>query len=413
MARRWLVFAVGMLVSGPVLAQPPAAAPPPANVPPPAGGAAPPVMAVPLPSTKRPEWPREIGGKSISFYIERLTSTDPTVREYSAKVLPLFGPTAARAASRQLVTLMEDRDPGVRVNAILALASIGFETKDDLHRAVLALKKAIHGTVDGSIIRLYAARALGLIGTEAYPAVDALLIVARDPAWETRDAAAAALGRVACPIWDTSVLQPPGSIPVAKRPASPQARSRLFELLKDPSQAVRLEAIQSLLWLGPPTSRNLEQYVREVKPMVDEVNRRLEAGTDKSPGEKDPQVRLWLHTLMLSYDDREAAKTLKEIKAAITAVDPGMRVQGLTALAVCGAGLAGQSTDEVRGALKAAEPDVARAAMVCVLKMTAADARKFVGDLQALAGSSRDDELKHLAAEAAKQLAPGAVPGKE
>ena len=414
MARRWLwsalLLAVGFAAGATVrpaaglAAQPPAAMPP---MPPPSGAAAPPSAVVPLAPAKPFEWPKVIADKPIGYYIGELTSPDPTVREQAVKTLPYFGPQAARQATRQLLQALDDRDPGVRVNAILALAGIGLDTLEEKQKAAFALRTAVTSTAPGSVIRLYAARLLGVIGPDAHSAMEALSALTKDPAWETRDAAAMALGRVGAAVYDPAPV-PPGGVAVLRRAASGTARARLTDLLKDPSKAVRLEAIQSQLLLGPPTSKDPDQYVKEAQPHIDEVLRRLGPGTDKAPAEKDPSVRLWLHALVLMYDDRQAAAAVKEMAAAVTALDPAVRVQGLTALTVCGP-LAGRAVEEVRLALRAKEPEVAKAAVMCLLRM-GAEGRKAVADLQAVAAAGSDDELKRMAAEVARLLSPGAVP---
>ena len=402
MAVRWLVSA-WVLAAGLVSAQPPVVAPPPA------GAAAAPSAVVPLVPQKPHEWPRVVGEKSIGHYIEQMGSPDPTARWEAIRTLTYFGPVAARQASKQLLEAVGDTDPGVRVNAILTLAAVGFDNRNDLPRAAQALRQAIKQTAPGSVIRLYAARCLGAMGPDAHDALDALLILTKDPAWETRDAAAEALGRVGTAVYDATPV-PAGATPQPKRPVSAAARTRLLDLLKDPSKAVRLEAIQSLLLLGPPPPRDPDLYEKEAQPFIDEMVKRLDKGTDKAPGEKDPSVRLWLHTLLLSYDVRQAATAMKELTAAVTAADRTTRVQGLTALTVCGPLSAGALT-EVRAALRAAEPDVAKAAVMCLLRM-GIEGRKAVGDLQQLAASATDEELKKMATEAARLLSPGAVPAK-
>jgi HEAT repeat protein len=377
-----------------VLAQPPAAPP----------AAAPPAAGNPLVPAKPPEWPREIGGRPIDKWAADLSDADPAVREQAAKTLPYFGPQAARAFNKPLVALINDPDPGIRVNAIIALADIGFDSRDDMQRTAQALRQSIRDTAPGSRVRLFATRCLGAIGPEAVAAVEALAQqVARDPAWETRDAAAQALGRVGAPVYERG----PDAQFVVKRPANAQARTRLTDMLKDPCKAVRLEAASALIHLGAIPFTNPDQYVRDTQPYVTAVQARLAPGTDKNPGERDPSVRLWLNTLLLMYDDRQEAAALREMTAAVTSTDPALRLQGLTAMTVLGS-KAAPSLLEVRAALHASEPAVAKAAVVCLIGL-GPEARKAVGDLQQVAAATTDAELKQMATEAARRLQPGAV----
>jgi HEAT repeat protein len=400
MAARWLVPVWAALAAGPMAAQPVMPAP---QAPP----AAPPSGVTPPAGQPKPfEWPKTVGDKPLDHWIGLLDSPDPTVRETAIKTVPLFGP-AARKAVPKLIARLDDPDPGPRVNAIIAVYTVGVEGKDDVQKAVRSLTGSINGTREGSVIRLYAARCLGAIGPDAHTAVPALALLTKDPAWETRDAAAAALGRAGAPVFEGT--PPGGAPPQPKRPANPTARSRLTDLLKDPSRAVRLEAIQSLLLLGPPTTQDPNLYVKEAQPLIDPVLARLAPGTDKAPGEKDPGVRMWLNALVLMYDDRHEPKAFAEMAAAVAAADPELRVQGLTAMAMLG-GKAGKAIDTVRAALGASEPAVAKAAVACVLALPPADGRKAAPDLQRLAASAADEELKAFAAEAVKRLQPGAAP---
>ncbi len=389
----WVGIALG-------LAQPPAAQPPPSSA------AAPPAVAAKLTPDKPIEWPQQIGGKAISYFIAEMTSPDPTRRWEAVRTLPYFGPVAARGAGKQLLAALDDPDPGVRVNAILTLAMVGFDNRADIPKAATALRASVKNTSPGSVVRLHAAKCLGAMGTDAYVALDALVTLVTDPAWETRDATAAALGRVGLAVYEPAAA---GQPPQLKRASSPTARTQLNLLLKDASSAVRSEAIQSLLLIGPPTPKDPADYVKEAQPHIDAVLARLAPGTDKAPGEREPALRLWLHTLALMYDDRHAPVAVKELTAAVTSADRGVRVQGLTALTLLGPPISPRALDEVRAALHAPEGEVSRAAVMCVLKM-GTDGRKATADLLQVAAATPDKELKELIEQAVKLMAPGAVP---
>ena len=395
MVRIWVGVALGL-----VPAQPPGVQPPPNPA------AALPAAPTKLTPDKPIEWPQQIGGKSISYFIAEMASPDPTRRWEAMRTLPYFGPVAARGAGKQLLAALDDPDPGVRVNAILTLAMVGFDNRADIPKAAAALRASVKNTAPGSVVRLHAAKCLGAMGTDAYVALDALVALVTDPAWETRDATAAALGRVGMAVYEPAAA---GKPPQIKRPASPTARAQLNLLLKDASSAVRSEAIQALLTLGPPTPKDPADYEKEAQPHIDAVLARLAPGTDKAPGEKDPSLRLWLHTLALMYDDRHAPVAVKELTAAVTSADRAVRVQGLLALQTLGPPISPRALDEVRDALHAPEGEVSRAAVMCVLKM-GTDGRKAFPDLLQVAASTTDKELKELIEQAVKMMAPGAVP---
>src|SRR5690349_3530314 len=156
---------------------------------------------------------------------------------------------------------------------------------------------AIGRTQPGSMIRLHAARTLAGIGPEAYDAIAAVGGIANDPSWETRQAVAAALGRLGAPLYDDKPPPPgPYKVQPLKRPASTAAMDKLvLVLLKDQSAAVRMEAMQSMIVLGPPHTDNPAAYPKLVAPYLEEINRRLKT-------EKDHGVKIWLYLVQMMYD---------------------------------------------------------------------------------------------------------------
>jgi len=68
--------------------------------------------------------------------------------------------------------------------------------------------------------------------------------------------------------------------------------------------AVRLEAVKSLLAIGPPKATNPEEYKKEIKPYLDSVEKRL--AHEKGKG-GDKTMYVWLLLLQIMYDDRVLA----------------------------------------------------------------------------------------------------------
>src|ERR1700687_2801432 len=70
-----------------------------------------------------------IGGKNLDQWIAEILNQDPGVREKAIRTVVLFGP-AARKAGKKLITELNDTDPSLRVNAIMALGEIGMNEED-------------------------------------------------------------------------------------------------------------------------------------------------------------------------------------------------------------------------------------------------------------------------------------------
>src|SRR5262249_13034635 len=175
-----------------------------------------------------------VGGKTLDQWMDDLKSSDPSVREKAISMIKLYG-TAARPAVPALIKAMADADVALRVNAIIALGLIGMD-QQDVEKGVVALTRALNDTQ--GIVRFQAAMALGRLGVDAKSAVPALVNTIRDATtWEIRQAGAYALGTVA-----------------VDRQSGPDQRAinALLTVLSDRSSQVRLEAVLSLITLGPP-----------------------------------------------------------------------------------------------------------------------------------------------------------------
>jgi HEAT repeat protein len=394
---RWTAPAV-LLTAALVVAQPPAApkSPVPAPAGAPAGTAAPPAAQPPAPDktlsgetkppTVQPEikWPTKVLGRSLADWIADFKSKDPTVRDAAVKVVPLFGPEGRKAAMKGLLDLLYDHDPGVRINTMLILGSIGFDNKDDLHTAAARMAETIRQTVPGSMLRLHAARTLANMGPQAYTTtvMSAINSIVNDPSWETRQAAAAALGRLGAALYEEDKSKKPPATKL-KRPASTSAMSKLMHsLLKDDSSAVRMEALQSLIVLGPPHVTKSTDYGNVIKPYLAILTSRLKE-------EKDPGAQIWLRVVTMMYDDRAIATNVKEIAKSIIATDPNLRVQALNALAVVGP-KAKPVVEEIASALGQLEnPPVVVAAVSCLLTMGDAG-KSAIPELEKWAAATRD-----------------------
>jgi hypothetical protein len=359
-----------------------------------------------LPNTppKPVEWPKQVGGRSVSEWIGDLKSTDPTVRDFALRIIPQFGPEGRKLSSKQIIALIDDPDPGIRINAILLFTSIGFDNKDDAKLYAEALRAAITKTAAGSMIRLHAARALSIMGPEGHPALGALLLIAEDPAWETRQAVAAAIGRVGVGVYEEKPANaPPAPMgtppkpPAIKRVASKQAMDKLvLTMIKDASANVRMEALQALLVLGPPVTNDAASYIAAVKPYLQPLSDRLKA-------EKDRGVLAYLYLVTIMFDDRTYDQNVAKIAALAASVsEPAVRVHALNALAVIGA-KAKPALPEIRQCLKAQEYAVVVAAVMTIVAMQE-EGKYAIPELNELKAATKEQSIKQLVDEAVKTL---------
>jgi HEAT repeat protein len=376
----------------PPAAQPPAAQPPAAQPPaaqPPATDPANP--ANPTAKPKEPEYPKEINNKNLDHYLKEAQERfqkDPQVRETAIRTIPLFGPSA-RKPSVKIITdvISSDSDPGVKVAAITIISSMGFDVRNEVRPSIQTLRNVLRLSTN-SIVRMYCVRSLSSFGPDAVDAVPELRTAAGDPSWETRLAVAEALGSVGAP-------------PKPDADPNVQAAKTLLTYMlgnanrTEPCVAVRLEAVKSLLNIGPPKAKNPQEYIREVKEYLDPLAERLkfEAGERGDKG-----VYVWLLLLQIMYDDRVMAENVKKITKFIEAPDnPVLRMYALQALGIIGPQLAAlkvnpqtaavtgpiadAAIDTVILALKYPEPPLQYAAMNCLARI-GKEARKAVPVLE-------------------------------
>ncbi len=117
-----------------------------------------------------------VGPEEVPGLRTKLKSAEAAVRAESAADLGFAGPEAAAAAD-DLVKLLDDDAPSVRLAAASALLRI--KPKDESARALEVLQK---GLADAdAVTRRQAARAVGLIGQAGAPLTDKLAALLKDP----------------------------------------------------------------------------------------------------------------------------------------------------------------------------------------------------------------------------------------
>jgi HEAT repeat protein len=284
------------------------------------------------------KWPTEVGGKHLHDLVREINDPDPSVRNAAVHTLPLFGPVIREkpASTALLHRLTIEPDPAVKVALIGVVAGVHpFKEEAENKEAVSALAAIVDNGAPGGLSRLVAVQALAAFGAKGEAAVTRLTGVAiRDPSYETRRQIAIALGQVG--INDKT---------------GPNVRALTYladTLAKDPAAGVRMEAMQSLMLLGPPwdgekqgkdqppiNEKDRDAVVKFIKTRVGDARAKPPV-----PGlEKDKQVEIWARLVILRFDPREINDDNADTFAPfLTNADPRVRSQALQALILLGEG---------------------------------------------------------------------------
>jgi HEAT repeat protein len=302
----------------PPVNQPPAGQPttPPTNMQPPLGGAGPKDIAIP----NAPSYPTQIDGRTLEEWIKDINHDDPSVREHAIRVVLEFGPSARKATPAVTDQVKRLNDISPQATAIIALAELvplgppfvpGAPPDEYTAKAVRALL-----TVLGSpeaIIRFRAATSLGYVGPHARAAIGEIIrlgLITDRMSWEIRKAVCFAIGRCGRDEqgWPTAAALEELSRGVSDRE----------------SKGVRLEALQSVIQLGPPA------------PPA--VTPRLRAALEKRlKDEKDSAVRIWIRVAMMRMDEKQITdKNIAAVAKEIKSNDPEVRHVSVRAIGLMG-----------------------------------------------------------------------------
>ena len=345
------------------------------------------------------EWPSRIDNKTLEDWIKDLdprVNRDPTLREVAVKIIPGFGPAAQKAVPA-LTQSIRDPDPGVRIAAMVVLTGMSLEDELEVRRVSEAMAFVIAKTPKGSAERLHAARSLTALGPAAHWAIGSVIRLTDDPWWETRQAAAGALGRIgAATFHDKDKDVGPEAIIAPKREADKVAMKKLLYVsLQDESATVRMEATQALLTLGPPYNADPLGYKREAQPLIDIVHQRIRT-------EKDRNILVWLHLILMMYDDREFDTGIPSLAEFIQDPKPSVRVQALMALEVLGP-KAEPALEAIIRALHQEDEIVTLAAVACLASMKD-KANGALTPLVALKAESKDEPMEKIIDQAIESI---------
>ena len=318
------------------------------------------------PETKKSTQP--IDGKTMYEWMNVLKSDkDPGVRVRAIHALQFYG-VEAREAVHLIIKALYDADASVRVNAAIAVGLIGFDAKD-LTNGVNALKYLLTRSGEEGIVRFQAARALGRLGPDAAPAIPGLLLAIRSTvSYEVRQAAAYALGSAG---WDNQ-----------RYPDFRAINALLNALQYDKNSEVRMEALFSLIVLGPPMQGAEKAAER----------RALEAHTR----DRSKIVQIWSRVALMRLD-KVSAQHLEPIARLLKDPDQRVRVNAARAFVIMGKD-AKANVRDLTYALDDKEPDVL--VWVCVALGQMRDAgQEALPKLEKLA-EHQDPRVKQAAADA-------------
>jgi HEAT repeat protein len=327
-------------------------------------------QVVPHTDAKTPDMKRSsqpIGGKTMYEWMNVLkTEKDPGVRVRAINALQYYG-VEARETVRLILKALHDSDASVRVNAVIALGFIGFDAKD-LAEGVNDLKYLLTKQGEEGIVKFQAARALGRLGPDAAPAIPALLYAIRSTvSSEIRQAAAYALGSAG---WDS------------QRGPDVRAINALLGALRDSCHDVRMEALFSLIVLGPPMQGAEKATER----------RALELHLH----DKNKIVQIWSRVALMRLD-KVSAQHLEPIAKLLKDPDMRVRMNAARAFAIMGKDAKTNQKDLVY-ALDDKEPDVLVWVCIALGQMREA-AQEALPKLQALT-EHQDGRVKQAATEA-------------
>lgn len=281
------------------------------------------------------KWPTQIGGKGVLDWLKDATENpDPAIREFALKTLPGFGPDATKKCSKKLLGRMRSEpDPGVKFIVFSTVATLGLEDSE-LQDGIVILANIVDTGARGGVSRYHAVKSLALFGSKAEGAIPKLTGQAcLDPAYETRRTIAETLARV--------------GFNEKTGPNLKALNCLAATLAKDESAAVRMAALQSLVYLGPPWAeiRNPDDKTppkinwEACGIVVKSMKSRLMVRKTHGIVEADKQLEVWCRVVLMRFDEKELANNvhLDEItKNFSDTSELGPKLQALQALALFG-----------------------------------------------------------------------------
>jgi hypothetical protein len=379
---------------------------------------------------REPEWPREIDGRDVRTVLHMMEKDpDPQTREVAARMLPLFGPPGQKVivdgrniAGKTLLRVMEkEPDTIVRQAAYHTASLIGFVEEADIKEAVRILGAAVESGATGGQTRYQAVVALSVFGHKAEPAVPALTgIAVGDRAYETRRAIAHTLGRVA--------------FHEHRGPSLKALNVLTTTLANDAAAAVRLEAMQAVVMLGPPIqsrpeSAPLLKDVKDakdapkaneeaVKGFVAAIRKRITPNKSGKAPETEKPVEIWARVALLRLDPKEVNdENLSAIARHLSPAEKDLvaKLQALTAFTLMG-DVAAKKINDITRALDDTHPVIVEAALKALVAM-GPEAKGAIPNIETLKVRGKEKEEKEMYArwadDAIKMIKMAKAPDKK
>ncbi len=351
---------------------------------------------------KAPEfkWPTDVNGKDIYAVMKDMESTDPLIREFAVSTLPLFGPPAQKGDVSKLLLkrMVSEKDPGVRAAVYAAVGQISFDSPADNKEALRLLTDAVSNGAPGGITRMNAVQTIATFGPKGSGAITFLTGAAmNDPAYATRQSLARTLAHIGFD--ETSGPNMLALTALADR------------LARDECAAVRMEALQGLVKLGPPWAELRKKdakgpvAIKAADAAVICKYMRARIGDPKAklqPLEKDKQVEIWARLVLMRFDPKEVnEENLDAFAKFLTGAEVGVKAQALNALAMLGEGSTKKVLDIVRLVENKDENIQVQIAAVNALGAIGAGAkealpplRKLLAETKAELPKKKDDDKK-------------------
>lgn len=345
------------------------------------------------------KWPEKINGKNAETVVKEMrTASDPAVREAAVRTLPLFGPKGREHGANELVEAMtRDSDWNVRMAAVDVMPTViyWFAPGPDtpLANGISGLMNLLIN--DQTHVRFNAVAAAAAIGPYMRTAtfgkvVQTLTNRAKEGgSWQLRRAAAAALGSVGLGMLNMATPDP-----ADREPPDQGAVSALLDILKqDNCAAVRREAVNSLIAVGPVSAAQLKKWRADLDGVVGR--------------EKDKSVLLWTRVCIL-HNDPNGVKgnelMLDAVAKVLQAPEAAGRLEACQGLNVIGQP-ASPKLDDLMNVIKnkTEEPAVVAAAIAAVATMKE-QAKIILPTIDQIKFTHQNEDVRKVAVEASDIL---------
>jgi HEAT repeat protein len=258
----------------------------------------------------------EYEGKNLQQWTAELRSSDASVKEKAIAVIPVYGASASHLVP-EFVKCCHDQDLGPKVKAIMALAVMEIDKKDEL-QVVGVLADILADRNEQLAAKLQAALTLTRFNDEARArALPGLIAGVNDGgSWQIRKASIMALRQIG---YDK------------KDGPDKSATGALCSATGDSVYEVRLEAVQALGYLNKPKDPILYGRVHKKLSTLTEIN-------DNAP-EVDKVVAIWSHVSLMQIDGVTEAGVLNVTKYLS---DHALQVRGQAVSALGALGIKGK-----------------------------------------------------------------------